>query len=271
MIVTANITQLTAIIFTGIIFSVAALSPARSESIDIVGTGDGVIILKSIAKAFEQKIPGDSFNVPESIGSSGGIKAVGNDKNQIGRVARKIKDKEKPFGLTYFPIAKFPVVFFVNKSVTVTNATSQQINDIYSGKITNWNALGGGDGKIRVVRREDGDSSLKNLIKNFPGFKDVTITKHSKTATMTQENFDIVSSKTGTIGFGPYADALRANVSILMIDNKNPTDSDYPNFSVLALIFKEDNRKGIVNAILDFAVSKEGKKAIEDANAVPYE
>jgi phosphate transport system substrate-binding protein len=258
-------------VFIIISFLMLTGAPARSETIDIVGTGDGMTILKALARAFQQAYPEHAVNVPESIGSSGGIKSVGNDKNPIGRIARKIKDKEKPYGLTRLPIAKFPVVFFLNKSVGVTNLSIQQINDIYSGKITNWNAVGGPDGKIRVVRREESDSSLENLRDTLPGFNDIAITKRSKTITLTQENLNFVAFKPGAIGFGPFSDAVKANVDVLMIDDMKPTDKNYPSFGVLALIFKAVNRKGAVSAFIDFVTTPNAAKVIGTARAIPYE
>jgi phosphate transport system substrate-binding protein len=255
----------------GILFTMLAWLPARSETLDIVGTGDGMVILEALARTFERSHPGDKIHIPESIGSSGGIKAIGSDKNMLGRVARKLKNKEKPYGLTHLPIAKFPVVFFVNKSVDVDGLTSQQVNDIYSGKVVNWQSVGGSKAKIRVVRREEGDSSLKNLRVSFPGFKDIAITKRSKTATLTTEIFEIVTSKSGAIGFGPYADAVAENVTVLKIDNKQPTDTNYPSFGVLALIFKEVNRNGLVSAFLEFLTTSAANKAIEDSHALPYQ
>ena len=56
-------------------------SSARSETIDIPDTGDGVAILKALARAFEPAHPGNNINIPESTGSSVGIKSVCNDKN----------------------------------------------------------------------------------------------------------------------------------------------------------------------------------------------
>ncbi|OSM02244.1 putative phosphate transport system substrate-binding protein [Magnetofaba australis IT-1] len=237
---------------------------------EIVGTGDGMIVLHALAKAFSVNHPQDEIVVPDSIGSSGGYKAVGNDKALLGRVARKIKPREEPYGLTYLPIAKFPVVFFVNKSVTVSNLSAAQINDIYRGKIVNWSEVGGAEGKIRVVRREEGDSSLGNLRATFPGFDEVTITPYSKTATLNQHNFEIVTQKEGTIGFGPYADALKENVTILNIDGLAPTDENYPSFGTLALIFKAANRQGLVEAFLKFVETSPAMQAIRSAHATPY-
>ncbi len=158
-----------------------------AEEITIVGTGSGMPLLRAVGDAFAKANPGVNVLVPGSIGSSGGIKAVGTDKYKIGRVARDIKDTEKHYELTMIPFAKMLIVFFVNKSVSLKDLTPSQVCDIYSGKLENWGNIGGKEGRIRVIRREDGDSSLKVLLKSFPGFKDITLTSRSKTTFTDQE------------------------------------------------------------------------------------
>ena len=241
-----------------------------AEKIDIVGTGDGMNILKSLSAAFSQTNPSVTVGVPDSIGSGGGIKAVGKGSYKLGRVARPIKDKEKHYGLKYQPIAKVPVAFYVNKSVRVNNLSAEQVVGIYSGKIKNWKEVGGKDAPIRVVRREDGDSSLSVLQKTFPGFKDLVMTQRAKTATSTPEGFASVEAKNGAIGFGPYSGAVAANVNILSIGGLAPTNPAYPSVTTVALIYKPDSRAGNVAAFIDFAASPVGRDAIAMANGVPY-
>ena len=243
---------------------------ASTEEIIIVGTGDGMSLLASVGASFSKTNPTVVIRVPASIGSGGGVKAVGKGQYKVGRVARKIKNKEKHFGLMYLPYARIPVVFFVNKSVGVHNLSAQQIAGIYSGTITNWKEVGGKDAKIRVVRREDGDSSLKVLRKTFPGFKDVVITPKSREALTTTENFAVVTKKAGTIGFGPYSNAMQANVNILTIDGTSATDPGYPSSGTMALIFKEESKKGNISKFIAFVTSSAAHDAIRSAHAIPY-
>ena len=241
-----------------------------AEKLDIVGTGDGMNILRSLSSAFGETNPSVTVGVPDSIGSGGGVKAVGKGSYKLGRVARPIKDKEKHYGLKYHPIAKIPVVFYVNKSVGVKNLSAEQVVGVYSGKIKNWKDVGGKDAPIRVVRREDGDSSLSVLKKTFPGFKELVMTKRAKTATSTPESFASVEAKEGAIGFGPYSGALAANVNILTVDGLAPTSPAYPSVTTLALIYKPDSRTGNVASFLEFTTSMAGRQAIVSANAVPH-
>lgn len=59
------------------------------------------------------------------------------------------------FGFPYEieTIAKEALVFVVNEGNGVDNLTTQQIRDIYSGKITNWKDVGGADMPIEAFQR----------------------------------------------------------------------------------------------------------------------
>ena len=245
-------------------------SPVAAEEITIVGTGSGMSLLQAVGEAFSRANPGVKVVVPESIGSSGGIKSVGADKYKIGRVAREIKDTEKHYELTYLPFAKMPIVFFVNKSLGIKNLTPQQICDIYSGKIGNWKDVGGKDAPIRVIRREDGDSSLEVLLASFQGFSNITLTSRSKTTFTDQETLEITEKTEGTIAWGDYINTRNSAVDILTINGKSPTDADYPYTGTLALIFKEKNRTGDIAKFVEFAVSPATHDVIKGAGGLPF-
>ena len=76
------------------------------------------------------------------------------------------------------------------------------------GKILNWKEVGGADVRIRVVRREDADTTLIVLRASMPGWKDLAITEKSKLAMTTQEATASVREVPGAIGFGPFSKDL---------------------------------------------------------------
>ena len=240
----------------------------HAEDLTIVGTGDGVSALKEIGTSFTTAA-GVNLVIPDSIGSGGGIKAVAADEAKIARVARKLKEKEAAQGLTYTPFARMPVVFFVHSGVTVDNLTTQQVNDIYAGKITSWKEVGGSDQKIRVVRREDGDSSLEALKETLSGFKDVVITEESKTAMKTGEMVDLIKEKADTIGFGPADVAAAKGLKALKLDGKTHADPGYPCFTTVALVYKEANNTGDIKKLVEFITSPAAKEAITKAGGKP--
>ncbi len=240
-----------------------------AEEITIVGTGSGMSVLKTVGKAFTLKNPEIRIVIPDSIGSGGGIKTVGNDQYKIGRIARKIKEKEKYYNLTYIPFCKMPIVFFINKSVGIADLTTAQICDIYSGKITNWQAVGGKNAKIRVIRREDGDSSLRILLEFFPGFADIAQTSKSKTTFSDPSTCQLTERKAHSIAYGTYINARNYDVDILAINGKKPTAANYPYIGTLAFVFKKKEFKGDVKKFVKFATSVNAHETIKRSGGIP--
>jgi len=188
------------------LFFIASCSYA--ETLEIVGTGDGMKMLRLLADGFEKLHPENRIILPDSIGSSGGIQAVGKRKYRLARIARPLKQRELHFGLSYEPWARSPVVFYSRPDVGVKKLTDQQILDLFSGKIDNWKQLDGADEKVRVITREETDSSVSLLRKKFPGFSDLEITPYHLVTPTTQKTILAVSNYNGSISYGPIQDAL---------------------------------------------------------------
>ena len=140
-----------------------------AETVTVPGTGASQALLRSIASSFMDSHPGIEVRVPDSSGSGGGVKAAGEGRADLGRVARKIKDKERHYGLAYTAFASIPIVFVANPSVKgVKGLTARQAADVFAGGIMNWEALGGTGGKIRVISRYGGDSTIMAIRKALP-------------------------------------------------------------------------------------------------------
>ncbi len=92
-------------------FLIATPVPA-AEDLSIVGTGDGIDILRALGNAFMEGNKSIWIDIPPSIGSGGGIAAVGTDKAVLGRVARILSDAEASAGIQYEPFARLPSALF---------------------------------------------------------------------------------------------------------------------------------------------------------------
>jgi len=77
-------------------------------------------------------------------------------------------------GITYSltPIAREAFVFLVNEQNPVTSLSAGQIRDIYSGKINDWQEVGGIPKRILAFQRNEGSGSqtamLRNVMRNTP-------------------------------------------------------------------------------------------------------
>ena len=238
---------------------------AHAGDLSVVGTGDGIDLLRALGAAYTADHPETNVIVPPSIGSGGGIAAVGSDKEVLARIARPLSDSEKEAGLVATPVFRLPSAFFVHRAAGVSGLTSAQLADIYRGKITNWREVGGADLRIKVVRREDQDSTLLVLRQSMPGWKDLAITDKSKTAVTTQDCIDTVKEVAGAIGFGPFTRALEMELAVLKIDGRHPTDRDYPSAVTLSFVHKDSDRDARRQAFHRLRQGREGAHG-PDAN-----
>ena len=251
---------------------IAALSlcaAAVAGDLSVVGTGDGIDLLRALGSAYMTDHPETNIVVPPSIGSGGGIAAVNAEKEVLARIARPLSDSEKDAGLVATPVFRLPSAFFVNRAVGVTGLTSAQLADIYRGKAVNWKDVGGADMRIRVVRREDQDSTLLVLRQSMPGWKDLAITEKSKTAVTTQEGFNTVKEVEGAIGFGPFTRALEAELVVLKIDGRYPTDRDYPSAVTLSFVHKSATVTTDAKRFIDYVKASKAQTVLSSMGGVP--
>ena len=255
--------------------SIAALlfsaSPmlAWSAELAVVGTGDGIEVLKALSASFNKMESATEVTIPPSIGSGGGIAAVGAGKAPLGRVARTLTEAEIARGLVYTPVARLPSAVFVHPGAGVTGLTAAQLVDVYAGRVTNWKEVGGADVRIRVVRREEADSTFTVLRGSMPGWKDLVITERSKLATSTQEAIETVRLVEGAVGFGPFTKVLEHGTVVLKVDGHHPTDAGYPSGAVLAFIHTEATVTPDAKAFMAFAASDTAKDIIRSFGGLP--
>lgn len=243
--------------------------PAAADEVSVVGTGDGIDVLRALAAAFMQENKSTRIDIPSSVGSAGGIQAVIAGKAVLGRVARVLTDAEAAAGINYEPFAILPSAFYVHRSAGVTSLTNGQVADVYSGRVTNWNQVGGADQRIRVVTREDGDSTLTVLRTTMPRWHDLVVTERAKTAITTQDAIETVRDTPGAIAFGPFTRTLERISVVLRIDGNYPTDTGYPSSVILALIYRTDTVTPPARQFLAFLGTAKARATIQNLGSVP--
>jgi len=246
-----------------------ALSAAQAADLSVVGTGDGIDLLRALGAAYTADHPDTNVIVPPSIGSGGGVAAVGANKEILGRIARPLSEPEKEAGLVAVPVFRLPSAFFVHRSAGVSTLSSDQLAEIYRGKITNGRDVGGQDVRIKVVRREDVDSTLLVLRQSMPGWKDLAITEKSKTAVTTQDCIETVKEVPGAIGFGPFTKALEMELAVLKVDGHYPTDAKYPSAVTLAFVYKESTVTPDAKRFIGYVQATKAKTVLTSMGGVP--
>jgi phosphate transport system substrate-binding protein len=249
--------------------AIVLCATAYAGELSVVGTGDGIDLLRAVGTAYMADHPETNVIVPPSIGSGGGIAAVNADKEVLARIARPLSDSEKDAGLVATPVFRLPSAFFVHRGTGVTGLSSAQLADIYAGKITNWREVGGEDQRIRVVRREDQDSTLLVLRQSMPGWKTLAITDKSKTAVTTQDCSSTVKEVEGAIGFGPFTRALESELAVLKIDGRYPTDRDYPSAVTVSFVHKPATVTPDAKLFIGYAKAGKARSVLTSMGGVP--
>ncbi|MFH1020532.1 MAG: substrate-binding domain-containing protein [Pseudomonadota bacterium] len=244
----------------------------------IPGTGDSQALLQKLALAYTKNRPGITVEIPESIGSGGGIRAVITGKNEIARVARPLTEKESGQGLNSRIFAQAAVVFAVNPGIVgVESLSLAQIAGIYSGRLQQWDALGsalGGVGKIYAMQRETGDSSRTVLGNLIPGFKEIAV-PDGATVYSTPEAVQTLLASPNTIGYLPMPAAAGTGLRVLQVQDLAPTAANvrqkkYQLVVSFALVWK-DPLSPRAQDFLDFLASPSARKLMLENGAIPVD
>ena len=179
----------------------------------------------------------------------------------------------------YTPIGTEAFVFFVHKDNPITNLTTGQIKDIYSGKITNWKDVGGKNEKIAAFQRNEGSGS-QSMLKRFMGDTPITDVPTEMVNDLMAGIIEQVAdykSKTNSIGFSfrYYVEGIIKNPDIKMIsiDGAAPTSENIRNssYSILTPIYAvtyKENQNGNVDKLLEWILSDEGQYIINETGYV---
>jgi phosphate transport system substrate-binding protein len=210
-------------VFLALLFA-PGVALGLSGELVIEGTGDSQGLLRDLAWRFMRVHASVEVVIPESVGSTGGINALRNRQIELARTARPLTIEERRAGLTEVVFAKSPVVFVVHPSVAeIDSITTEQVLDIYSGKVMWWEELGGQPFKIYPVSREPGDSSRLVLEEKLQGFRDITPGAMVRTAYSTSESVDMIKGHKNTIGYMPMSAAYRSGLKLLKLNGVSPT------------------------------------------------
>jgi len=186
--------------FVGLLICIAmgvALSASASQR-KLVLTGSSTVapLAAEIGKRFEQLNPGVQVDV-QSGGSSRGVNDARLGLADIGMASRSLNNDEHD--LRSYLIALDGICVILNRKNAVRSLTTEQIVDIYTGKIKNWKEVGGKDERITVVNKAEGRSTLE-LFLNYFKLTNSQIKAHVVIGD-NQQGIKTVAGNPGAIGY----------------------------------------------------------------------
>ncbi|OON85208.1 hypothetical protein BXO88_13710 [Oribacterium sp. C9] len=182
-------------------------------------------------------------------------------------------------------IATDALIFVVNEDNPVDSLTTDQIRDIYSGKITNWKEVGGNDAEIIPFQRNEGAGSqaliLKHIMKDTP----MVEAPSGLVASEMGELMTAVKSydnSANAIGYSVYYYAndmkMAKGLKIIAVDGVKPNpetirNEEYPHRNAYYSVIPEEadltneHVKG-ARVLYDWLVSEDGQRLISSMGYV---
>ena len=226
-------------------------------------------VINALTEGFNEINPDVQISYTGS-GSSAGIEGVLAGSCDLGLSSRELSADELGEGAVANVIAKDGVAVVVNPENPVSELTSEQIAQIFTGEITNWSELGGNDAEIAVFGRESA-SGTRSAFEEILGIEDqcAYLNEYSSTGDVIGN----VASNPNAIGYASLS-AVDESVVAVSVDGVVPTeetvaDGSFPIQRPFVVVTVEGTElSAAAKAFLDYAMSAEVADIIAAAGAV---
>lgn len=251
-----------------------------------------------IVQALAQYHPGFSLQYTEppsgKPGSGAGIKMLLDGQLSFAQSSRPLKSEEfadakaRGFALEQIAVAIDGIALYVHPDLNVAGLNLDQVKQIFTGQITNWQAVGGPDLPITLfVRNVKAGGTVEYFVKEILG--EVPFPVDANEIRDTTDGIRKVSQTPGAIGFATAAEVVNQRTVEVMplskaglnfvapgdgsgkISNTAFADGSYPITRRLFIIIKRDNsldeQAGLAYA--NMLLSTEGQRWVEQARFVP--
>ncbi len=189
--------------------------------------------------------------------------------------------------LEVIPVVREGFVFYVNAENPVKSLTLEQIQDIYSGKITNWSEVGGNDEEIRAFQRPENSGSQTGMLSLVMKDKELMEPLKEDLIETMSAIINLVSdydNGVNSIGYSYYYYAttmfetidstVSDRIRLLAIDgvepnNKTIKDEKYPLETAYYIVIRKDESKDSnTRKLVDAMLSDRGQAIAEEAGYV---
>lgn len=254
------------------------LSMHSQSTLNVKIKGSDTVLPLSQKEAETYMKKNKSAKITVTGGGSGvGIAAIIDGSTDIAMSSRKMKMSEKIKLQDAGKACKEVVIAYdalsviVNPENKVSQLTREQLEGIFTGKITNWKDVGGIDGKIVVYSRESSSGTYEFFKEHVLNNKNYgsSILMMPATGSIVQS----VSQTKGAIGYVGFA-YIEDNVKALKVSYDkgktyiepnvaNAKNKTYPIVRPLYYYYlTKDASK--VKPLIDYILSTEGQKVVSD-------
>ncbi len=236
---------------------------AKQETLLVAGSSTMLPYMAKLEEGFTKMHPKILIE-SEGGGSTAGLIAVKRTAIDLATMSREVKRDEDDQYTRDYLVGKDAVAIIVHQANQITGLKEKQLNDIFTGKITNWQQIGGTDAPIAIVSRKAGSTTRKAMDEmvmqglDFP--KSVAIAESAEAVVKT------VAANPNAIGYVALKD-LSTGVQALHINNipvskETILSGRYPLSRSFYLVIY-DKPKTAVQKFVDYVMSNEGQTILE--------
>lgn len=255
-----------------------ALAPLASAQKLVIRGSDtlGAKLVPTLKEAYVAKNPGVSFEIAAE-GSTTGLTAIIDGTAQIGMSSRRAKDTEmsaaRAKNVTLKPtiVAHDGMAVIVNASNPIAKLTKRQVEQIFTGDVKDWSAVGGKPGKFSIYTRNTASGT-------YSDWKDLAMKKREyspasqKMAGNEQIASEVAKNPNG-IGYVGLAYTKAPGIKVIAIDGVLPTKETVLNktyaYARPTFYYTNGEPTGEAAKFVEFTLSDEGQKIAEGMGFVP--
>jgi phosphate transport system substrate-binding protein len=253
----------------------SGLAPAEPINLSIAGSTEMMPLLIALTDEFSNRHPNVLFSL-RGGGSSLGESWVADGRVDLAASTLLHEDSQVPSGLTRVPIGLDGIAVIVHASNPITGLTLLQLRDLYNGRALDWTDVGGEEGDVVLVSREDGSGTRALFEERVMGEDRVALT--AVVMPTSKDVVGYVATHPETIGYvsQAYARAVastvlgdptyRERIHLLEIEEMLP-DGDTIGTQTYHLsrplfLARRANQRGWPQQFIDFVLSPAGQRIV---------
>ena len=236
-------------------------------SITMAGSTAFQPFAEKLAELYMSSHPEANITV-QGGGSAVGVQSALSGAAQIG-MADLVELPPEAQPLAKATVAKDGIALVVNPANPLANLSTEQVRDIFNGKIMNWKDVGGADHSITVVSREAGSgtrSSFEQIVKDIHLTPDAIVQDSNGTIRET------VANDANAIGYLSHG-LLNERIKAISVDGRPCTTEEIMqgNYSLVRPIYllTRGDPQGETKAFIDYVLSPEGQQVIQASGLIP--
>lgn len=270
------------LLFPLLLFTAGTTPALQAATITVKGSDTMVILAQKWAEVYMSTHPDVKIQVTGG-GTGTGFAALQNQQTDLCNASRKIRPKEietciRAFGRrpTEYRVALDGLSVYVHADNPIEELSIEQIEAIFTGKIRNWNELGGPDAQIILYSRENNSGTYEFFKEHVLKGKDFAA--HAQTMPGTAAVLQAVSRARHGIGYGGAAYGVgakhlrirkTANDPAIEPTEENVVNGSYPISRYLYIYVNPALDKGPVADYLKWIRSDAGQAVVKEVGYYP--